>query len=111
MSVKLSQRSATLQRSVALYARYGGQALLTVPRVKVSLASTFLSALCDAADFDSPRQVLKLAGLNLTGGRVARRSLPILVSRTADADCYLVTIVASSRWVPSMTPTRRVGAG
>jgi len=46
--------------------RPGARALLTIPAVQVVTAAHFVSALGEPADFASPRQVLKLAGLNLT---------------------------------------------
>ena len=49
-------------------------ALTTVPGVSVVCASTLVAELGILASFASPRQVLKLAGMNLAGRRVARRS-------------------------------------
>jgi transposase len=43
-----------------------GRALLTVPGVKPVFAAMFLGSLGCAESFESPRQLLKLAGMNLT---------------------------------------------
>jgi transposase len=42
-----------------------GQALLTVPEVNAVCAATLLAELGAPEDFDHPRQILKLAGMNL----------------------------------------------
>ena len=41
--------------------------LLSVPEISVTCAATLVSELGTPADFQHPRQVLKLAGMNLTG--------------------------------------------
>lgn len=41
--------------------------LLTVPEISAACAATIVAELGTPADFQHPRQVLKLAGMNLTG--------------------------------------------
>jgi transposase len=77
---------ARLAELVALHP--GASALLCMPEVSVVCAATLLAELGTPETFEAPRQVLKLAGMNLTGrssgisvrGRVrqSKRGRPLL---------------------------------
>ncbi len=83
------QELAIDARLAALVAAHpGAQALLAMPEVSVVCAATLLAELGTPETFEAPRQVLKLAGMNLTGrssgisvrGRIrqSKRGRPLL---------------------------------
>lgn len=86
--VQAQERVIDARLTELISAHSGAQALLTMPEVSVVCAATLLAELGTPETFVAPRQVLKLAGMNLAGrssgisvrGRVrqTKRGRPLL---------------------------------
>ncbi len=68
---QLAEVEARIQHYVAQCPE--ARVLLTVPEVRAVSAATIVAELGTPADFQHPRQVLKLAGMNLTGRQSGQR--------------------------------------
>jgi transposase len=64
-TVRAQMETIDAQLEEILHALPAGQALLTVPEVNLVCAATILAELGTPEDFEHPRQILKLAGMNL----------------------------------------------
>ncbi|MBP7527546.1 MAG: IS110 family transposase [Syntrophorhabdaceae bacterium] len=76
--------------------------LMSIPGFDPDVSAKVLGALGDPRRFENHRQVLKLAGLDLSGDRSGKRSdVPVVISKRGKADLryaiYQAAMVASSK--------------